>query len=236
MITAVLAAGCIGTAAPQAPPPATDAELLARCWDGQIDHAACEEVGHRLLAAGDIEGGIDAIGLACTRRGPPCIELGILYYEGIKVPKDISKARDAFGSACLKDRKDGCAYEAMMLLELGERTPLIQMNMEDSCRFGKIGWPCTNYGVALACGLFGPPQRENALGALQKGCRLGDDRACKLHLEYGEGRVDPECTLIGPDPRRPLAMDLKLGPHGQLPVVEGEGTGDAVGKPNPGSE
>lgn len=165
------------------------------------------------------------MGLACGKYSQPCIELGLIHYEGVLVPKSIDKARDRFASACFKrGGKVGCAYEALMLLEQQRNLKLTLMNMEDSCRFNETtGWPCYNLGVGLACGLFGPPRRDNALGALQKGCRLGDDRACKLHLEYGEGRAEPVCTMIGGDPKRPLVMDLKLGPHGQL-AAEGADT------------
>jgi len=102
----------------------------------------------------------------------------------------------------------------------------MEITAYNACRADdSVGWPCTDYRVALACGLFGPPDYEHARSALHKGCSLGDYRGCEIldtKLRNAQGLLEGEpvgtvsCELIQPDPK--AGIDI---PFDRTPVPEG---------------
>ena len=94
--------------------------------------------------------------------------------------------------------------------------------MFNSCDFGDAGWPCYNYGVALACGYFGPPDLKYAHYAFFRGCERGDARSCTLSADF---QVNPRvlsCDLISPDPKFGRSFEVNVTPADPAaPLPEG---------------
>jgi len=216
---AALLAACWPTQ-PAPAPPRSLSELQAACDQLRPDFAACAELANRRLEAGEFADAIGPLGYVCSQNASACVTLGHIYLEGRPgVPADHDKAFKYMDRACVGPNKDynGCGWSFLRDLTLGDLSwnarDAIEIGVNTTCRYGDVGWPCYNYGVGLACGFFGPPDVTYARHVLQRGCRLGDGRACTLFQQLDGDSPDlPSCDLMGPDPDHPIQLELHTDP------------------------
>jgi len=193
-------------------------ELLARCtYDhGQIpDSPSCHRAGLLFIEGRRHEEAIKPLRYACTDIPDACIELGLLHLRGDGVPRDYDAAISVFSQASGKSGTAGGWY-SYARLEVKPKN-LWARNARDAsmhfdCTDATTGWPCTNYGVLLACGYFGDVDLPHALSAFHRGCFLADPRACDLAGKLQTGTTRLPCDLVGPDPKNPVELTLHLDP------------------------
>lgn len=219
--TLLLGASCsllLETPVQEPTPPPSLSELLGRCTyeDGQRpDSPSCFEAGRLLIKKGQQPEAERPLQYACLDIPDACVELGLLHLRGEGLPRDTTKASKAFATA---GARGGVAFAHLLLLDL-ER-PNIDAGDRDSrdstghlsCERATVGWPCTNYGVLLSCGYFGPIDLRVALSAFHRGCFLNDPRACDLASKLQTGTTSLPCDLVGPDPNNPIELNLNLDP------------------------
>ena len=207
---------------PAVPPsPPTDAELQASCDAVQFDLDDCYELARRQLARGEVAEAVDPLAFACTKYGTACVELGTLYLRGAPgLPRDLEKGFQYAGKACSGANLDyrGCSWDVLRQLSQDDERLIWRNAVEAgafySCRYATShGWGCFNYGVGLSCGLFYDKDVAYARHVLDRGCRLGDSRACKLSIQLRDHPEKPvSCELIGPDPDVPVDLSLHVEP------------------------
>ena len=228
---AVLVACSASTRSEQEAP--TDEALRRACSPADVsetpDWDSCATLATRLLGAGRVADAMDPLRIACGEHNQMCVQSGVIYLQGAPgVPPDHDKAWSfmarSYGGA--NPDYDGAAWLTLRDLTKEDQTfayrrvPL-EHGMDTACRYGHSGWPCFNYGVALTCGFLGEPDVKHARNVLQRGCRLGDGRACDLFSQLDTmAPTLPTCDLIGPDPEVPVKLELHVEPIPEGPIPD----------------
>lgn len=210
-------AGCTG-----AQPPQPTFDLEARCEgahhaDRIRDRKACHQLAKDRLAAGAPFESIEPpLRFACSKYGAACTDLGVLYLEGKVTPRDVTEAQRQFLLGCSSDPA-ACAWARTLDLT-DEATPRGRWGhakwMHWDCRReDAVGWACTNFGIAMSCGLFGANDLVQGRQALSKACRLGDARGCDWWMKMKDDTtLVPPCDVISGDPDHPVEVKLDLTP------------------------
>lgn len=219
LASGTVVSGCSGT---QTPEPAFGLE--ARCEgehhpDRIRDRRACHQLAKDRLAAGaPFESTEPPLRFACSKYGAACTDLGVLYLEGKVTPQDLPKAMSQFGSGCTGRDSGSCAWEAVLGLARPDLTPPkrwydARMLYQSCRREDAVGWACTNFGIAMSCGLFGANDLVQGRQALSKACRLGDARGCDWWMKMKDDTtLVPPCDVISGDPDHPVDVKLDLTP------------------------
>jgi len=215
---------------PTRPAPPTEAELSALCPDAvMVDHTACLKLGELLVQEGRYRESLPALEKACPEYKDACVSIGIMLLQGrpdIEVDRDLAWEFMGRATAGINSDYEGKAWLVMRDLADPNQTwairrVLIEDRMDNACRRGHSGWPCFNYGVALTCGFLGEPDVKHARNVLQRGCRLGDGRACDLFSQLDTmAPTLPTCDLIGPDPDVPVKLELHVEPIPEGPIPD----------------
>lgn len=137
---------------------------------------------------------------------------------------DQDKAMKAMSRGCLTGTfdPDACGWNSLWPLRelpptepglLARRATITDRALDRACRDGPSDFGCVNYGIALSCGLLGPPDFAHAEHVWNRGCALGDTRGCDYTqaLKYDRSAL-PSCDQIGGDPAVPVSMKLHLVP------------------------
>lgn len=180
----------------------------------ESDRQACWEVAPLLIERGEVDAAVDAYNRACTRIPQACVTLALMYQFGDGVEQDSARAGGLLGRAGVNGDARGWADLRMLRRprDSMESRNRVEKIMYNSCDLGDAGWPCYNYGVALACGYFGPPDLKYAHYAFFRGCDLGDSRSCTLSADF---QVNPRvlsCDLIGPHPKFNRTFEVNVEP------------------------
>ena len=222
MLVPVWLAAC-GVVTPATDPePPSEAQLDEACGDGiMVDHAPCLALARLRTTDSRWSEAVTPYRRACRRLGTACVELGTLYLQGRPdLPRDLEKGFETATKGCHVTSKDrrGCSWSVLERLTRYAADPVPRDSIEGaaalSCRYATShGWGCFNYGVGLSCGLFYDKDVAYARHVLDRGCRLGDSRACKLSIQLRDHPEKPvSCELIGPDPDVPVDLSLHLEP------------------------
>jgi len=202
--------------APVAPPRPLD-ELLHACRthpDFEVEKDACHEAARRLVAEGRKPEAVQALNRACTKYPDACVTLALMYQFGDGVERDVDRAGSMLGRA--GSYGDAYGWGDLRVLSWTGSSRIdrnrVERSMFSSCNLGDAGWPCYNYGVALACGYFGPPDLKVAHWAFFRGCDRGDERSCDLSARFQNNPEVLPCSLISPHPKFPYRFDLELSP------------------------
>jgi hypothetical protein len=161
---------------------------------------ACMTAATRALEAGDSARAVEYLGLACDRGAAAgCNEAGTLLEND--PPQRLARFRracelgDPFGCANLgqvtTDRREaldaaekGCTLDAKVC-DTGARLAIdaqewvrARAMAERGC-VDTVDVACGTLGALLAKGLGGPQDTTRAVPLLERGCRAGDENACK---------------------------------------------------------
>lgn len=120
---------------------------------------------------------------AANGSGAASTELGILYMEGVAVPKDTAAAAHYFSRGCELGDKDGCANVVRQFLFLRaarsdadvERALAV---METESGKGTDARSAYLVGYAYEMGFGRPQDRARALDLYERACKLGNAEAC----------------------------------------------------------
>lgn len=192
-------------------------DLLHECFNSRdltTEQAACRDASRRLIADGRKSEAVDALNRACSGHKETCVTLALMYLFGDGVEPDEDRAMSLLGRA--GDNGDARGWTNLLLLQRGERSRTARNREERSlhyaCSHSDAGWPCYNYGVALACGYFGPPDLKVAHWAFFRGCDRGDERSCDLSARFQTAPAILPCNLISPHPKFPYPFELDIVP------------------------
>lgn len=226
----VLGAACSarspGVAAPSEPPAPV---VEAPCATAE----ACMTAATRALQAGDSVRAAEYLGVACDRGDATgCNEAGTL------LESDPTQRLARFRRACELDEPFGCAnlgrvaadtHEALDAAEKGcnldakvcDSGARVAIDAQEWVRaramaergcIDTVDVACGTLGSLLAKGLGGPQDTTRAVPLLERGCRAGDENACK-NVQF----VQPVATSESSANTAPPTGDLEV-PHASLTI------------------
>lgn len=168
----------------------------------------CTALGFVLTREGRAKEALSRYRQACREGGATgCFNLGVAYFDGGTVPRDVRSAVDYFRKACTGGDQDGCASLAgAMLVGDGLRRDekkALALATQACHRGGLYG--CTVEGIAALRGLGRTVDRVLARARLEESCKGGDSAGC---YNLAMGLLDG-LFPSGPDPAR--AQQLLIG-------------------------
>lgn len=155
---------------PATPPAAPDAQTQAACFEaGQAD--ACSRLAPMLRETCDQQPATPAAAWACSG-------LGWLHENGHGVTKDVAQAAELYGRACAAGERPACVGRATLLAS-GPDAAKGAAELEALCEAGDAASACTSLAVLHARKQTGK-DLARARELLEKGCKAGDEDACRL--------------------------------------------------------
>jgi TPR repeat protein len=149
-----------------------------------------------LYKSGNLSGAADLNRKACDsgeRQG--CNNLGLMYYRGEGVPKDLSRAANLYQRACDAGGTGGCTNLGLMYLR-GESVPKDPNRAAELFKRGcdtNAPVACTNLGLMYARGENLPQDMNRAATLYKRACDGGNAQGCNfLGLLYEHGRGVPK--------------------------------------------
>ena len=158
---------------------------------------ACTNLGSLLLHTSDFKDPVE--GLEFVKKGcdlgdaKGCVELGVVYYEGVAgeigqtIAKDIDKAKEVFVKTCDQKLGLGC-YKLGMMYDTGEG---FTANPKKALELYRNG--CT-YLDGSSCGMIGHRYLKGGGGVMKSsqeavrhfelGCEYGDQRSCREMADF----------------------------------------------------
>jgi TPR repeat protein len=117
--------------------------------------------------------------VACSDDKHECYRLGLWYADGIKVPRDLKRARELYASMCDRHEMGSCRE----LCELGDAARCVDSAL---------------LGIAAGGGRpFPPPYTEQDKVLFRSACSKGDQVACLVsHVDYQPGH-QPLVRIVG---------------------------------------
>jgi hypothetical protein len=122
--------------------------------------------------------------------GESCMRLGQHAYDGLGIDKDPKQAMLWFQKSCELGSAVGCDNTGVLFAsekKYAEATPYF----EKSCDMGQASG-CNNAGVILFQGFAGKQDDDAALALFEKGCKGGDENACKGVKAVEEKKAEGE--------------------------------------------
>ena len=149
-----------------------------------------------LYKSGNLSGAAGLNRKACDsgeRQG--CNNLGLMYYKGEGVPKDLTRAANLYQRACDAGGTGGCTNLGLMYLR-GESVPKDPHRAAELFQRGcdtNVPVACTNLGLMYARGENLPQDLNRAARLYSHGCDGGHAPGCNfLGLLYEHGRGVPK--------------------------------------------
>jgi TPR repeat protein len=149
-----------------------------------------------LYKNGNFSGAADLNRKACDggeRQG--CNNLGLMYYRGEGVAKDLNRAADLYKRACDAGGPGGCLNLGLMYLrgESGPKDPNRAADLFKRGCDGNLAQACTNLGLMYARGENLTQDFNRAADLYTRACDGGNANGCNfLGLLYEHGRGVPK--------------------------------------------
>ena len=139
--------------------------------------------------AKDVKGGLEQLDMLCTQGEPvACVALAAFYGNGVPgdVPADPLRLREYRAKACkLGDARSCAAQSALATMDsTGDRPAQVNAMFQKQCDEGHFS-ACGMLGHNLLTGTGASPDPTRGIALLEKGCKGGDDPACKELVEAG---------------------------------------------------
>ena len=179
-------------------------DLVAQC---SRSAGACVELGDRLREQGRYKDAFERFHQACIQGEPKgCSEQGLLYQDGLGVPRNLERAKGLYRESCEAGAARGCSRLGSLYL----RGVGVERDPEQALAYSQQG---CDRGDAMGCANLGlMHERGDGLPKDTKQASMLYARACSADLGFG-------CTRLGalyargegpsPDPRLALIYSKK---------------------------
>jgi len=198
------------------PPADGDAVLEARCTGGDV--ASCVHWADRLRGRGEAHypAVVELYRSACERGHPAaCSQLGLMYQDGLGVPKDPARALALYKEACDARVPRACSRAGSMYStglgtarDMGQAFAYSKLGCD-----GDDGMGCVNLGVIHVTADGVPRDVKLGVAALERACQLDEGLGCmRLGDLYANGAgVDRNVTLSVMYTKRACGLENALG-------------------------
>ena len=174
------------------------------------------EQGLALYKSGNLSRAAELFQNGCNigeRQG--CNNLGLMYYRGEGVAKDLNRAANLFKRACDAGGPGGCMNLGLMYVK-GEEVPKDPdraANLFKRACDANLAAGCTNLGLMYAKGEYVPQDFNRAAALYTRGCDGGNALGCNnLGLFHEHGRGVPKDLSRAADLfKKACDLDLDLG-------------------------